>query len=170
MQIVKNSSAWKCNSIGFVFSRSGTKNSIFDCGEDSQGSSCRCWANRRVGIGSVGGPFPPESGPSVHSGLPLRPAVHPAAGTRSRSGLRLGWDGPVQVLRRGVPRHHVQPRLDSSQPAAQRPTPSAGRGAVAPHALLQAHPARGHGLPGQLPPLAQGGEAVGRWLQLRGLE
>lgn len=108
----------------------------------------------------------PEPVPAVRSGLLLRPEVHPAAGPRPGSGLRLRRDGAVQVLRRGVPPHHLQPRPDPGQPAAQR---RAARGAVAPHALLQAQPPRGHGLSGQLPPLAQGGAAVGRRLQLRGL-
>lgn len=108
----------------------------------------------------------PEPVPALRSGLLLRPEVHPAAGPRPGSGLRLRRDGPVQVLRRGVPPHRLQPRPDPGQPAAQR---GAARGAVAAHALLQAQPPRGHGLSGQLPPLAQGGEAVGRRLQLRGL-
>lgn len=107
----------------------------------------------------------------LHRGISLQLALRTAAGPRPWFRLRFRWEHPFQVLQRDLSPRPLQPRPDALQPAAQRPAHSpCTRAAVARLSLLQGHAPRGHGLSGQLTPMAQGGEAVGRRLQLCGVK
>lgn len=126
-----------------AFSRSETRNS-FAKRQDKQTSSRR--KRGRV----IAGFHRPDSGPGTPLGsrLPVQPALHPAAGSRPRAGLRLRRDHPLQVLQRGVSPRPLQPRPHPHQPAAQRAAaPPGAQGDVAQRSLLQAHPPRGRSLP-----------------------
>ena len=134
-------------------------------------SRCRRRRHRLSGPARARTTPPPlqlRRGPRLRLRLPLRPALRPAPGAGPGAGLRRRRDGALQVLRWRLRARPLQPRPDEGPPAA-------GRGAAATRAqrgggsLLPAHAPRGPGLPGQRPPLAQGGEAAGRRLQLCGL-
>lgn len=128
------------DSICTHFSRWGQKEQLFSCGKQPHGSfwSRTIFESHRTD---------PSSITPLSSGLPVRPPLHPAAGSGPGAGLQLRWDYFIQVLQRHVSPCALQPRPHPHQPAAHwtSPQPSA-RGAVAQCTVLQAHPPRGRGL------------------------
>lgn len=97
----------------------------------------------------------------------LNPHVR-VAGTGPGARLRLGWNGVVQVLQWHMSACAVQPRPHPHQFALERSSPP--HRDLAPRAVLPPHTPRGHGLPRQRPPLAQGREALRLCLLMRRLK